>query len=244
MLSYGPSSMKNQINIYLKIPVLAFALFEALWLGSALLVNPLLNHLSLDSTAFIRQWELQHSQKALNYWVPIEAISPLLIKAVVVAEDDAFFQHRGLDFRAMEESFETNWKRKKIVRGASTLSMQLAKNLYLDRSKSPFRKLNEALLAWSLELSLSKFEILEMYLNIAEWGPGIFGAEAASRYYFQRPAKNLSAEQAAYLAALLPNPQWLTQSGKGRAQKRKQRILRKMQNRNLEAEITSRPPQQ
>ncbi len=236
--------MKNQINIYLKTLVLALVVFEALWLGSALLVNPLLSFLPLDSTAFIRQWELHHPQKAQRYWVPLGSIHPLLIKAVVVAEDDAFFQHGGLDFRAVEESFETNWKRKKIVRGASTLSMQLAKNLYLDRGKSPFRKLNEALLAWSLEWNLSKLQILETYLNIAEWGPGIFGAEAASRYYFKISAKNLNAEQAAYLAALLPNPQWLTQAGKGRAQKRKRMILRRMQGRNLEIELISRPQSQ
>jgi monofunctional biosynthetic peptidoglycan transglycosylase len=139
-------------------------------------------------------------------WVSLRAISPYLVTAVVAAEDDAFFQHEGFDLVQLRESVEANLKSERYRRGASTLTMQLARNLYLGREKTLWRKAREVLLAWRLEHLLTKRRILELYLNVAEWGPGVFGAQAAARYHFGVGAADLSLAQAALLAAILPSP--------------------------------------
>ena len=139
-------------------------------------------------------------------WVSYERISPQLKRAVLVTEDAAFFSHEGIDFDEMEKSFEENWKKGRIARGGSTITQQLAKNLYLSPSKNPLRKVTEFLIARRLEAELSKRRIFEIYLNVIEWGDGIWGAEAAARTYFKTPAAALSAEQAALLAAVIINP--------------------------------------
>ena len=139
-------------------------------------------------------------------WVPYERISSHLRRAVLVTEDAAFFSHEGIDFDEMEKSFEENWKQGKFARGGSTITQQLAKNLYLSPSRNPLRKVTEFLIARRLEAELSKRRIFELYLNVIEWGDGIWGAEAAARTYFQTTAAGLSAEQAALLAAVIINP--------------------------------------
>lgn len=139
-------------------------------------------------------------------WVEYDRISPALRRAVLVAEDSAFWQHDGVDFEQLRESIEVNLERGRLVRGASTITQQLAKNLYLSPARSPLRKLRELFLARQLEAVLSKRRILELYLNVVEWGDGIFGAEAAARAYFHKPASALTAEEAALLAGALINP--------------------------------------
>jgi monofunctional biosynthetic peptidoglycan transglycosylase len=149
---------------------------------------------------------------------PLAEISPLLERMVIIGEDSRFRSHHGIDPAELADALgwepgegvwtalKAAWRRRDRLRGASTITQQLAKNLYLSPSRSPLRKLKEAVTAVRLELALSKDRILELYLNVAEWGPGIWGAEAASRAYFGIPAARLDARQAAELAATLPHP--------------------------------------
>ena len=204
--------------------------------------NSLLKRWNPKTTAFMASERLQHWQGNQFQWVGLDRISPSLMRAVLVAEDDAFFDHEGVDLDEMKKSWEINLKRKKIVRGGSTLTMQLVKNLYLSDAKNPLRKLNEILLAFDLERKVSKRRILELYLNVAQWGEGLFGAEAASRHYYQKSANQLSSNEAAYLAAILPNPVYLTGKGLKRAQWRQRMILRRMGRRSLPKEVTSSRP--
>jgi monofunctional biosynthetic peptidoglycan transglycosylase len=137
-------------------------------------------------------------------WVPLERISPNLVRAVIVAEDGRFCEHWGIDFEAIQEAIRRSGDG--TPRGASTISMQVTKNLFLWPSKSYVRKVIELPLTLLIELVWPKRRILEIYLNVAEWGPGVFGAEAAARYHFRRPASRLGEREAALLAAALPNP--------------------------------------
>jgi monofunctional biosynthetic peptidoglycan transglycosylase len=163
-------------------------------------------------TAMMEYREAEWKREGKRYridqrWVPFSAISPYLIKAVLIGEDDKFWKHEGFDYEAMEKAIEKDVKAKKFKLGGSTISQQLAKNLYLSPSKNPIRKLREAIITWRLERALSKKRILELYLNVAEWGGGgIFGIEAASLRYYGKPASALNPEEAARLAAVLPNP--------------------------------------
>ena len=141
-----------------------------------------------------------------HQWVAYERISNQLKRAVVAAEDAKFITHEGFDWEAISKAMERNEKKGKIVAGASTISQQLAKNLLLSGTRSWARKGEEAIITWMLESTLSKRRILELYLNCAEWGEGVFGAEAAARYHFGTTAARLNAEQAAYLASILPSP--------------------------------------
>jgi monofunctional biosynthetic peptidoglycan transglycosylase len=139
-------------------------------------------------------------------WAPFSKISPYLIKAVLIAEDDKFWRHEGFDYEAIQKAIEKDLKAKKFKSGGSTITQQLARNLFLSPEKSLIRKISEAVITWRMEKVLSKKRILELYLNVAEWGEGIFGAEAASRHYFGKPSSELTPEEAARLAAILPNP--------------------------------------
>jgi len=164
-----------------------------------------------DTTAFmeLRAREAQAAgRKAVKAqrWVPYERIAASLKRAVIVTEDAAFFSHEGVDFDELEKSFEENWKKGRLARGGSTITQQLAKNLYLSPSKNPLRKLTELLIARRLEAELSKRRIFEIYLNVIEWGDGVWGAEAAARAHFRTTAAALTAEQAALLAACIINP--------------------------------------
>ena len=139
-------------------------------------------------------------------WAPYERVSNHLKRAVVAAEDARFSEHEGFDWEGIQKALEKNQKKGKIVAGGSTITQQLAKNLFLSASKTPWRKAQEAVITLMLETVMDKRRILEIYLNVVEWGPGIFGAEAAARHYYGLSAAQLSAEQAARLAVLLPNP--------------------------------------
>ena len=153
----------------------------------------------------------------VHHWVPYSRISQNLKRAVLVAEDDAFWDHEGIDMEQIRRSIEINLQRGAPVRGASTLTQQLAKNLYLSPSRDPFRKLRELIIARRLEAELSKARIFEIYLNVIEWGDGIWGAEAASRTYFGVPASALGASQAALLAGAIINPRVLNPARPNRA---------------------------
>jgi monofunctional biosynthetic peptidoglycan transglycosylase len=140
-------------------------------------------------------------------WVPLSQISPHLRRAVVVAEDASFFVHEGFDWEGIRDAALYNLEAGELKRGGSTITQQLAKNLYLSSERSLFRKAREALITRSLEHQLTKTRILELYLNVAEWGRGVYGAEAAARHHFGKSADDLTADEAAWLAAILPSPQ-------------------------------------
>jgi monofunctional glycosyltransferase len=140
-------------------------------------------------------------------WLPYERISVHLKRAVVAAEDAKFLDHEGFDWEAIQEAMAKNQRKGRVVAGASTISQQLAKNLFLSGERSWLRKGQEAIITWMLERTMTKRRILELYLNVAEWGEGgLFGAEAAARHHFGVPATALGPEQAAWLAAILPSP--------------------------------------
>jgi monofunctional glycosyltransferase len=139
-------------------------------------------------------------------WEPYGAISENLKRAILISEDASFFSHKGVDVVELKEALKKDWETGTFRRGGSTITMQLARNLYLNPSKNPLRKAKEIIIAWQLEQALSKRRIFEIYLNVVEWGRNIYGAEAASRYYFGKSAASLDFLEAATLAALLPSP--------------------------------------
>lgn len=172
-------------------------------------------------TSFMEFREKQERDKGRprhlqTHWVPLSRISPYLIKAVIIAEDDKFWTHEGFDFEAIQKAMEKDLKAGKFKAGGSTISQQLAKNLYLSPSKNVLRKLKEAILTWRIERNLKKKRIIEIYLNVVEWGEGIFGIEAAAQHYFKKSAAALGPEEAARLAAILPNPRKLNPVGDSR----------------------------
>jgi monofunctional biosynthetic peptidoglycan transglycosylase len=204
-------------------------------------------------TAFMeyreREWESKGKKvKIRKQWVAFSGISPYAVKAVIIAEDDKFWSHQGFDFDAMEKALEKDLEAGKMKFGASTISQQLVKNLYLSPSKNPVRKLVEALITWRMEKTLSKRRIIELYLNVAEWGEGIFGIEAAAQHYFGTHASALGPEQAARLAVVLPNPRRFNANGSSRyVQKRAQLIYRIMVRRGIvveEYEEAAREPEE
>jgi monofunctional biosynthetic peptidoglycan transglycosylase len=165
------------------------------------------------STSFMRQQLSELREKNPNAqlkheWVPYERISVNLKRAVVASEDSRFAEHGGVDWEALEAAYERNNKRSKVVGGGSTITQQLAKNLFLSGSRSYLRKGQEMIIAFMLETVMSKKRILEVYLNVVEYGRGVFGAEAAARHYYRTSAANLNAQQAARLAVMLPNPRY------------------------------------
>ena len=204
------------------------------WLGVEFLTFPNVSKLRTENPTTTSLIEYRISQAVENgtepkkymIWMPIEQISPNLQRAVLAGEDANFFTHHGFDWdsinKAWEEAKREGEKEAKqegdydendwippmpsFKRGASTVSQQLAKNLYLSEERSFFRKGREALITYFLERELNKKRILELYLNVIEWGDGVYGAEAASRYYFKKSASNLTAQEAAYLAAMIPSP--------------------------------------
>lgn len=143
-----------------------------------------------------------------HQWVPYNRISANLKRALIAAEDASFVDHEGFDWEGIQKAYEKNMKKGRIVAGGSTISQQLAKNLFLSTRRSPWRKLEEAVITLMLEAVMDKRRIFEIYLNIIEWGNGVFGAEAAAQHYFKVTAAQLTAEQAARLAAMVPNPRY------------------------------------
>lgn len=194
---------------FLIIPVglLTCAAAYVLWLPD---VRPLKKH-PPATTAYIELRRRQAKSKGLKFqpqwtWTPWDEISENLKNAVLTAEDDNFYGHKGVDWDAMRFALQRDIAEKRFVAGGSTITQQVARNLYLSPSKNPLRKLKELLIARRLERELGKRRIFELYLNIAEWGKGIFGAEAAARAYFNKHASELTVDEAVALAVILPSP--------------------------------------
>lgn len=199
------------MKLFWKI-TLALLILESLDIGRYFLYPNIndLKEIRPIPTAFMEYREEQWAQEnrdmhITQQWVSMDKISPNIIKAVLIGEDDGFWNHDGFDVKGMENAIERSIE-KGTLAGGSTISQQLSKNLYLSPSKNPVRKLKEAILTWRIEKTLSKRRILEIYLNVAEWGDGIFGIEAAARHYYHKSAKNLTGREASRLAAVLPNP--------------------------------------
>lgn len=204
---------------------LARAAWKSLWYGIAALVlavalvqgwfyahvwwwsdhNPTSTAFMDARLAGLRQKDPKAALK--HQWARYDRISVHLKRAVVAAEDGKFVDHEGFDWEGIQKALEKNEKKGKVVAGGSTISQQLAKNLLLSGSRSWLRKGQEAVITWMLEATMDKRRILELYLNVAEWGNGVFGAEAAARHYFGISAAQLSPQQSAWLAAILPAPQ-------------------------------------
>jgi monofunctional glycosyltransferase len=179
-------------------------------------------------TALMRQREREADKKGrrarrVQTWVPASRISRHLVHAVLSAEDQKFFGHEGVDWEAVKESVDANRKAGRFARGGSTITQQLAKNLYFGTAKTPQRKLREIIVARWLEQELTKRRILELYLNVIEWGDGIYGAEAAARTWIGKSAAALEPAQAASLAAMIPNPRRINPRVNGRRHARAQR---------------------
>jgi monofunctional biosynthetic peptidoglycan transglycosylase len=224
--------MRTFLRTLVAIPAIAFALLVYLYLTlpdvrSLKTTNP-------TTTAFmeLRDGEARHKgrqPRRVQRWVRYGRVSQDLKRAVLVAEDDAFWQHEGVDFEQLQESFGADWTRGRFVRGGSTITQQLAKNLYLSPSKNPLRKLRELIIARRFEAELKKARIFELYLNVIEWGDGVYGVEAATNAYFHMSAAELGPTESALLAAAIVNPRLLNPAHPTtRLMRRQQLILRRM----------------
>ncbi|MCX7627514.1 MAG: monofunctional biosynthetic peptidoglycan transglycosylase [Methylophilaceae bacterium] len=183
-----------------------------------------------DSSAFMEAQkrallEKNPGAEIRHEWVPYHRISSHLKRAVIAAEDAKFVDHEGFDWEGIQKAYEKNLKKGKIVAGGSTISQQLAKNLFLSGRRTPWRKLEEALITVMLESLMDKRRILEIYLTVIEWGNGVFGAEAAARHYYGISAARLGPEQAARLAAMVPNPRFYDKHRNTRGLARKTAII-------------------
>jgi monofunctional glycosyltransferase len=219
-------------RVLVALPAAAFAL-----LAYAYLTLPDVRPLKTSNPTTTAFMELRDDEarmqgktpRRVQRWASYGRIASDLKRAVLVAEDDAFWQHEGVDFEQIQESIEANWARGTFSRGGSTITQQLAKNLYLSPSKNPVRKLRELVIARRLEAELKKARILELYLNVIEWGDGIYGVESAARTYFRKSAAELSPSESALLAGAIVNPRLHSPAHpSARLLRRQQLILRRM----------------
>src|SRR5512145_1127787 len=206
------------------------------WIGASLLFLPSVAPLKDPRKSYVvvvRDWNRKNRPFVLGpknrRWTPIGAIPSSMKKAVVAAEDGKFYSHEGVDYDAMKAALKTDIKKRRFARGGSTITQQLAKNVFLSREKTINRKVKEVILAWRIDDVLTKPRILELYLNVVELGPMVFGVGHASRYYFGKPPSALTVRESAFLAAMLPGPRVYDPYRKmGRVMRRSDRILRKM----------------
>ncbi len=213
MLAYPPKMNRASPSRLLRPLLLALLLAgigAALWVVWLPDVKPLKNR-PPTTTAYIELRKKQALAKGRKLdlhwtWVSSDAISENLKRAVVTAEDDEFWRHNGVDWNAIRGAYERNRKAGRFAAGGSTITMQLARNLYLSPSKNPLRKAKEILIARRLERELGKRRVLELYLNVVEWGKGVFGCEAAARTYFEKSCADLTEDEAVAMAVVLPNP--------------------------------------
>ncbi len=221
--------MKRALRFFAWLAVAAAAIFLAIQLSFVARVWWWRDH-NPGNTAFMEaSLTRMRAEKRDAYlkqsWVPYERISNHLKRAIVVAEDSHFIDHEGFDWEAIDKAIEKNRQKGKVVAGASTISQQLAKNLFLSPSRTPWRKGQEALITVMIENVMSKRRILEVYLNVIEWGDGVFGAEAAARHYFGTSAASLGPEACARLAAMVPNPRFYDRNRNTRWLMRKTQII-------------------
>jgi len=233
------------------LTILSAVFFGVLW--AVYLTLPDVRVLATSSpkvTAFMQMRAAEaeadgRKARRLYRWVPYRRISPHLKRAVLVAEDSAFWDHEGIDLEQIKASIETALEKGDAPRGASTITQQLALNLYLSPSRDPLRKMNELIITRRLEAALPKARILELYLNVVEWGDGVWGAEAAARHYFGVSAAALSRQQAALLAGSLINPiRYSPAHPPGRLLRRQQIILARMGSVEPPAPVPSSVPEE
>ena len=225
------SITRTIVRALILVPALGFALLAYVYLTlpdvrSLEKTNP-------KTTAFmeLRKAEAREDGRTRfsirQQWVPYGRISPMLKRAVIVTEDAAFFDHDGIDLDEIKASLEKNWEDGQFLRGGSTITQQLAKNLYLSPSRNPIRKVKELFIARRLEAALTKQRILEIYLNMIEWGDGVFGCEAAARAYFQKSCASLDMAEAALMAGAIINPREHSPAKPTRRLLRRQQIILK-----------------
>jgi monofunctional biosynthetic peptidoglycan transglycosylase len=229
---------KRKSRRYRKVLLLlAVAVFgAAAWVGVCIVTLPSVAYLSSPRVSMmitVKDWNRRDHPFVVGprnpYWTPYGAIPPALKKAVVASEDSNFYSHEGLDYEAMREAIRADLQKGKFVRGGSTITQQLAKNLFLTREKTISRKIRELILARRLDDALSKARILELYLNVVELGPMVYGVGHAARYYFGKSASSLTVRECAFLAAMLPGPKVYNPYRKmDRVVNRSNRILRRM----------------
>lgn len=212
-------------------------LAAAAWAGSYVLRLPDVGTLKRSppkSTAYIELRREQARRRGKPFhlqwvWVPWEGISEHLKHAVFIAEDDMFYRHKGVDWEATKLALARDWEERRLAFGGSTITQQTARNLYLSPTKNPLRKVKEMLIAQAMERELGKRRIFELYLNIAEWGKGIFGAEAAAQAYFGHSAAELTVDEAVAMAVVLPNPKRWSPSRRGRyVERNMRRVMQRM----------------
>ena len=221
---------RTTFRLIVLLPALAFV-----YLAYVYLTLPdvrVLEKTNPKTTAFIelRKDEAREDGRKFSIrqqWVPYSRISPMLKRAVIVTEDAAFFDHDGIDLEEIRASMEKNWEEGQFLRGGSTITQQLAKNLYLSPSRNPVRKVKELFIARRLEAALTKQRIFEIYLNMIEWGDGIFGCEAAARAYFGKPCASLDMAEAALMAGAIINPREHSPAKPTRRLLRRQQIIMK-----------------
>ena len=209
---------------------IALGLLGVAWLQVATIDVASLATKAPERTALMRQRAGEASAEGRAYterrhWVPYERIAPSLRRAVLVAEDDAFFSHDGLDWNEIKASAQKNWRTRRFARGGSTITQQLAKNLWLGTERTPTRKFKELLLALRLERALGKKRIFELYLNSIEWGDGVFGIDAAAKHWFGTSAAGLSARQSVRLACVIINPRRYSPVAPDRRIERRTRMI-------------------
>jgi len=231
---YPRRPMRRRLLLLLLLLPVALALLLAAWVWAGLPARSAVRALATRNPGRTRLM-LQRDEEArragrrartVQAWVPLQAVSRHLIHAVLSSEDQRFFGHEGVDWDAVQQSLEKDLQKGRFVRGGSTITQQLAKNLYLGTRKTPVRKLRELVVARWLEEDLDKRRILALYLNVIEWGDGIYGAEAAARRWYGKPAAALSEQEAAGLAAMIPNPRRLNpQASPARHARATRRVL-------------------
>jgi monofunctional biosynthetic peptidoglycan transglycosylase len=210
------NSKTNGVGFYIKrtltlliLFVLIYQLYLFLQICWWIKFNPHSTAFMNDRLSIIQ--EKKPEAKLQYQWVNYNQISNHLKRAVIAAEDSRFTEHNGFDWEGIQKAYEKNLKKGKIVAGGSTISQQLAKNLFLSSKRTPWRKIQEVIITVMLETVMSKQRILEIYLNVIEWGNGVFGAEAAAKHYYKSNAKSLNTFQSAKLASMIPNPRFYDQ---------------------------------
>jgi monofunctional biosynthetic peptidoglycan transglycosylase len=212
------------------------SLLLAAWVGVSVLALPSVAYLAKPRVSIVitvKDWERKGHPFVVGprnpRWTPYGAIPAALKKAVVASEDANFYSHEGVDYEAIREAIKTDWRKGKFVRGGSTITQQLAKNLFLTREKTLIRKVKEIVLARRMDDALSKSRILELYLNVVELGPMVYGVGHAAHYYFGKRPSALTVRECAFLASMLPGPKIYNPYRKmGRVMQRSDRILRRM----------------
>ena len=213
----------------LKTALLALALLVLFWHALVIVLLLVWKVVPVTNSMFMLAHRLSEPTDVLHSWAPSDQIDDSLKRAAIASEDSLFFQHNGFDIKALKKAYQDN-ESGKSVRGGSTITQQLAKNLFLTSHRSYIRKAEEALITSLIELLWSKERILTVYLNVAEFGDGIYGAEAAAQHYYGKSAENLSSDQAAFLASILPNPKYYQDNQNARRLKNKIRTIKKRMN--------------